>query len=117
LKKSTSFIPAAGGPSGFIDSGASVENGGFHALPYTFRPPSKGADPYFGLTRSWYYAAEVQGRITLIRLRAKGKSRGVTLVLSAEVKSVIDQERLLQTSDQGNASVASSDINSERRVS
>lgn len=48
--------------------------------PITYRLPSKGTDPYFGLTRSFYYAAETQGRLTLIRLRSKGKSRGVTNV-------------------------------------
>lgn len=61
--------------------------------PITYRLPSKGTDPYFGLTRSFYYAAETQGRLTLIRLRSKGKSRGVTLVDFQEVRSLVEEAR------------------------
>lgn len=59
-------------------------------LPITFRLPKVGQrDPYFGLSRSWYYAAEADGRLSLIRLREKGKTRGTTLIPSAGVLTAI----------------------------
>jgi hypothetical protein len=59
-------------------------------LPITFRLPRVGQrDPYFGLSRSWYYAAEADGRLSLIRLREKGKSRGTTLIPSAGVLALL----------------------------
>ena len=48
--------------------------------PKCFRLPSKGGDPYFGITRSFYYAGEQRGYWRLIRIRERGKLRGVTLV-------------------------------------
>jgi hypothetical protein len=48
--------------------------------PEFFRLPTRGGDPHFGLTRSWYYAAEKRGFIRLVRIRERGKLRGVTLV-------------------------------------
>jgi hypothetical protein len=48
--------------------------------PEFFRLPTDGPDPYFGLTRSWYYSAEKLGKLRLVRLRDRGKLRGVTLV-------------------------------------
>lgn len=48
--------------------------------PEAFRLPKRGGDPFFGLTRPWYYAAEKNGLLRLIRLRGRGKLRGVTLV-------------------------------------
>jgi hypothetical protein len=48
--------------------------------PEFFRLPSHGGDPYFGLTRSFYYEAEKRGYWRLVRLRQRGKLRGVTLV-------------------------------------
>jgi hypothetical protein len=64
-------------------------NGGQFNCPETYRLPKQGGDPYFGLSRSTYYALESQGRLQLIRLRSKGKKRGVTLVPSAQVKRII----------------------------
>ena len=48
--------------------------------PEFFRLPKVGGDPYFGLGRSYYYEGEKQGNWRLVRLRARGKLRGVTLV-------------------------------------
>ncbi len=49
--------------------------------PTTFRlPPSGTRDPHFGLARSFYYSAEAEGQLRLIRLRKRGNQRGVTLV-------------------------------------
>jgi hypothetical protein len=48
--------------------------------PECFRLPKSGGDPYFGFTRSFYYEGENRGYWTLIRIRERGKLRGVTLV-------------------------------------
>jgi hypothetical protein len=48
--------------------------------PETFRLPKSGGDPYFGITRSLYYEGENRGYWKLVRLRQRGKLRGVTLV-------------------------------------
>jgi hypothetical protein len=48
--------------------------------PEFFRLPKAGGDPYFGLGRSYYYEGEKQGYWRLVRLRKRGKLRGVTLV-------------------------------------
>jgi hypothetical protein len=49
--------------------------------PETFRlPKSGGGDPYFGFTRSFYYEGEQRGYWRLIRIRERGKLRGVTLI-------------------------------------
>jgi hypothetical protein len=59
-------------------------------LPTTFRLPRVGQrDPHFGLSRSWFYSAEENGRIKLIRLREKGKTRGTTLVPTEDVLGLI----------------------------
>ena len=48
--------------------------------PEFFRLPSTGHDPYFGLSRSFYYEGENRGYWKLARIRERGKLRGVTLV-------------------------------------
>jgi len=50
--------------------------------PETFRlpKPNSGGDPYFHFTRSFYYRGEELGYWRLIRIRERGKQRGVTLV-------------------------------------
>lgn len=57
--------------------------------PVTFRLPACGGDPYFGLTKSYYYQLEGRGLIELLRLRGKGKKRGVTLVPFQTVKALV----------------------------
>ena len=49
-------------------------------IPEFFRLPKSGGDPYFGLGRSYYYEGEKQGYWRLVRIRQRGKIRGVTLV-------------------------------------
>jgi len=63
--------------------------------PETFRlPKSGGVDPYFGFTRSYYYLGEQNNWWRLIRLRQRGKLRGLTLIpfdqVSAFVRSQIE---------------------------
>jgi hypothetical protein len=48
--------------------------------PEFFRLPKSGLDPYFGLGRSYYYEGEKQGFWKLVRIRQRGKLRGITLV-------------------------------------
>jgi hypothetical protein len=60
--------------------------------PEFFRLPITGHCKYFGLTRSWYYAAEQRGWIKLKRLRERGKLRGVTLVPYYAVKEFLSRE-------------------------
>jgi hypothetical protein len=48
--------------------------------PEFFQLPKVGGDPHFGLGRSYYYEGEKQGYWHLIRIRQRGKVRGVTLV-------------------------------------
>jgi hypothetical protein len=48
--------------------------------PEFFRLPKAGGDPYFGFGRSYYYQGEQLGYWRLVRIRQRGKVRGVTLV-------------------------------------
>ena len=59
--------------------------------PEFFRLPKRGGDPFFGLSRAWYYAAEKRGVIQLKRLRDRGKLRGVTLVPYDQVRKFIQE--------------------------
>jgi hypothetical protein len=46
-----------------------------------FRLPQPGKrDPYFGLSRAWYYKAASLGEIKLVAVRQRGAVRGVRLV-------------------------------------
>lgn len=72
------------------DNGRNADCPKLKELPTTFRLPKVGnRDEHFGLSRSWYYAAEADGRLALIRLREKGKKRGATLVPSAAVLALL----------------------------
>ena len=58
--------------------------------PETFRLPKSGErDPYFCLTRSYYYRAEAEGRLKLKRLISPGCKRGITLVVSDDVRKML----------------------------
>jgi hypothetical protein len=57
--------------------------------PEFFRLPKSGGDPYFGLGRSYYYEGEKRGYWRLVRLRQRGKLRGVTLVPYDAVSSFV----------------------------
>jgi hypothetical protein len=49
--------------------------------PEFFRLPKGGErDPFFGLSRSFFYRGEQLGYWRLIRIRERGKMRGITLV-------------------------------------
>jgi len=56
-----------------------------------FRLPQPGKrDPYFGLSRAWYYKAAALGEIRMIAVRQRGALRGVRLVV---YDSVVDYIR------------------------
>jgi hypothetical protein len=57
--------------------------------PEFFRLPKSGGDPYFGLGRSYYYEGEKRGYWRLVRLRGRGKLRGITLVPFDVVSSFV----------------------------
>ena len=62
--------------------------------PTTFRLPQSGTrDPYFGLTRSFYYAAEADGQLKLVRLKKRGYLRGVTLVPYDAVLELLNESQ------------------------
>jgi hypothetical protein len=48
--------------------------------PEFFRLPKSGVDPYFGFGRSYYYEGEQRGYWKLVRIRERGKVRGITLI-------------------------------------
>ena len=43
-------------------------------------PKGSGGDPFFGFTRTFYYEGEQRGYWKLVRIRERGKVRGVTLI-------------------------------------
>ena len=59
--------------------------------PETFRlpKPNSGGDPFFHFTRSFYYRGEELGYWRLIRIRERGKLRGVTLVPFDQVAAFV----------------------------
>jgi hypothetical protein len=64
-------------------------------LPTTFRLPKSGTrDPHFSLTRSFYYAAEAEGQLKLIRLKKRGNQRGVTLIPYVAVLRLLSESNL-----------------------
>jgi hypothetical protein len=62
--------------------------------PETFRLPktNSGGDPYFHFTRSYYYEGEKNGWWKLVRLRQRGKERGITLVPFDEVARFVKSQ-------------------------
>jgi len=64
--------------------------------PETFRLPTIGVDKHFGCTRSFYYNLEKRGLIRLIRIRDRGKLRGITLVPYDEMKKIVEEAKAAQ---------------------
>ncbi len=58
--------------------------------PEFFRLPKPGVgDPHFGFSRSFYYNGEERGWWKLVRIRDRGKGRGVTLIPYADVATFV----------------------------
>jgi hypothetical protein len=65
-----------------------------------FRLPSPGKrDPFFGLSRGWYYKAAAHGEIKMIALRQRNALRGVRLVVYDSVLDYI--KRAMNTPESG----------------
>ena len=55
-----------------------------------FRLPAPGKrDPYFGLSRGWYYKASAAGEIRMVAVRQRNSLRGVRLVVYDSVVAYI----------------------------
>jgi hypothetical protein len=66
-----------------MNSGAltSPNNGTTQNRVEFFRlPPPGKRDPFFGLSRGWYYKAAASGEIKMVAIRNRGAVRGVRLV-------------------------------------
>ena len=79
--------------SGVIEAPSGTAQQSVPHRPEFFRLPKHGVDPYFGLGRSFYYEAETRGWFKLVRLRDRGKQRGITLVPYDAVAAFIQRER------------------------
>jgi hypothetical protein len=61
--------------------------------PEFFRlPKGRERDPFFGLSRACFYEGEARGWWKLVRLRQRGKQRGVTLVPFDAVARFVRQQ-------------------------
>jgi hypothetical protein len=60
--------------------------------PEYFRLPKSGGDRHFGFTRSFYYEGENRGYWRLVRIRERGKVRGITLVPYDSVAAFIRKQ-------------------------
>ena len=60
--------------------------------PEFIRLPSRGPDPIFGLSRSYYYDLERMGKLQLKRLRKPGNLRGIVLIPVSAVSALIEKE-------------------------
>jgi hypothetical protein len=54
--------------------------------------PKSGGDPFFHFSRSFYYEGESRGYWRLIRIRQRGKQRGVTLVPYDQVAAFVRKQ-------------------------
>src|SRR5580698_764546 len=75
MMNSVKIIPTAAPPAHRVE---------FFRLP----PPSK-RDPYFGLSRSWYYKTAALGEIKMVAVRQRGALRGVRLIVYDSVVEYI----------------------------
>ena len=72
-----------------------ITNPAAAASPVGFSPveflniPSKGGDPIFGRSRSWWYGIEAQGLIRLTRFRRPGNVRGRVAIPVAAARQVL----------------------------
>jgi hypothetical protein len=60
-----------------------------HRVEFFRLPAPKKRDPFFGLSRGWYYKAAALGEIKMVALRQRGALRGVRLVVYDSVADCI----------------------------
>jgi hypothetical protein len=75
----------------------------FFRLPKPGQPGRKGqpgrpavGDPFFNLSRSFYYEGEKRGYWKLVRIKDKNKSRGVTLIRFQDVFDFVNTQAAKQ---------------------
>ena len=68
-----------------------------HRIEFFRLPAPKKRDPFFGLSRGWYYKAADAGEIKLVAVRRRGALRGVRLVVYDSVADYI--RRSARTAD------------------
>ena len=71
-----------------------------HIRPEYFPLPSRGLDPYFGLSRSDYYRMENARMVRLVRMRRPGLVLGKVLVPYEAVSALIHQMQAKQGQSQ-----------------
>jgi len=71
--------------------------------PETYRLPTKGGDRFFGFSRSWYCTGEARGYFKLIRIRDRGKKRGVVLARYADILAFVNRAASEQAEPQATA--------------
>lgn len=60
-----------------------------HRVEFFRLPPPGKRDPYFGLSRGWYYKAADAGEIKMVAIRQRGAVRGVRLVVHDSIVEYI----------------------------
>ena len=58
-----------------------------HSVEFFRLPPPGKRDPFFGLSRGWYYKAHAAGEIRMVAVRHRGALRGVRLVVYDSVRA------------------------------
>ncbi len=74
-----------------------------HRVEFFRLPPPGKRDPFFGLSRGWYYKAHAAGEIKMVAVRQRGALRGVRLVaydsVCAYIRRAAQADRSAVTSD------------------
>ena len=60
-----------------------------HRVEFFRLPKPRERDPYFGMSRAWYYSAAATGEIKMISVRKRNAMRGVRLVVYDSVHDYI----------------------------
>ena len=60
-----------------------------HRVEFFRLPKPRERDPYFGMSRGWYYSAAAAGDIKMISVRKRNAMRGVRLIVYDSVHDYI----------------------------
>jgi hypothetical protein len=85
-------LSSVGGQTETTRAAAPSEAASRASRPEFFRLPKRGGDPFFGFTRSYYYLGEQNNWWRLIRLRQRGRQRGITLVPFDQVAAFVRKQ-------------------------
>src|ERR1043166_5624978 len=81
-----------------------------------FRLPQLGKrDPFFGLSRAWYYKAAALGEIRMVAVRQRGAMRGVRLVVYDSVADYVRRSAHTAVQSASGAHMSSSPTQQPRR--